>query len=503
LRLKASADCGRLDALLSDPGFFFYAAPRSLIAVFRLLQDEEPRKLARAYELVAHLLQRELPADRASYLELAALQLGLSRVADNWNGSRPRSSWRPQWVAWAAVTPHRVVALHPGLGSMVVGRHDGRVIIATGGGGPFPIHFWDAETGELTIRSRPPMQPPSVPRALCWTKLDDSPLIVAGGEDGRVWAVRPSGAIVWTTEAVLDSGHITFEYAVDSDDPKPGESIVEARPTPVAAIVIGKWAPLCASVRKRNSRAGLCDPSAASEQRAIRLARSWNRTARSGFRPGNRSGIFARGDFFHVPRDRLFWRESDLGERYTGPCRVVAESLFARYSVANSARREGEPRSSNGDCHFGKGRRAGGCRGNGKREGMDLESQDRRDSCGSVRCGQRVLDRACDGDSCGGRRRRERHGDGRLDGTICRQRRSSLPSRSRRKYHGHLYAGRFRIGCRMPVRSCPVETGVSPNIGAPPKDAPPAHSRCERRWSELFSPGCSALITSRLPGWKN
>ncbi|MGD0438462.1 MAG: caspase family protein, partial [Bryobacteraceae bacterium] len=191
-----AAACDMLDELLSEPGFITAGAPRSVLLSFDAAKEKVSQRMAKAYELVAHLIPGELPGNRASYLQLAAIQLGFPEVVSAFRDLDLTRSWYPAWARWSAVAPHRVIARHDSLAAVAAGRFEGRPILATGARGQVPIIFWDAETGE-------PVAAPPAPNAqataefLLWTELDDQPLVVAAGHEGTVWAMRPSGVLVW------------------------------------------------------------------------------------------------------------------------------------------------------------------------------------------------------------------------------------------------------------------------------------------------------------------
>ncbi len=109
-----AAVAGELPRLIVDPGYLACAAPPGLLAAFSATRDPNSLLVAAAYERAMHRLRSASPADRLSYLELAAQRAGAIVLAESIATYPMQRRWSVRWTQLPPDYPHRVLVGHRG-----------------------------------------------------------------------------------------------------------------------------------------------------------------------------------------------------------------------------------------------------------------------------------------------------------------------------------------------------------------------------------------------------
>jgi hypothetical protein len=127
-----AAAAGRLDELIVDPGFLLVAEAKPLMSALGSAFTEDARLAASAYRLAHHRLDRASPADRRSYLELAARRIGATVLADRTHTLSGAVAWQPIWTTRRR--PRTILTRHQEFASaLAVGDVDGETVAVSGG----------------------------------------------------------------------------------------------------------------------------------------------------------------------------------------------------------------------------------------------------------------------------------------------------------------------------------------------------------------------------------
>src|SRR5204863_3893526 len=141
-----AAEAGLLDQLVVDPLFLVAAEPGSLRVVLSRSHTREARRFAAVYSVAAHELDIS-PAERASYLELAARKLRFAVPGDAFAALDLPRSWSARGAVWEATTPHWMLVGHrEKVDAVAIAEWKGRLVIVSGG--PHELRLWDFETLE-------------------------------------------------------------------------------------------------------------------------------------------------------------------------------------------------------------------------------------------------------------------------------------------------------------------------------------------------------------------
>ena len=182
-----AAACGRLDGLLTDPGYTVVADIDRLLPLLWNAASAEAREAAAVVQLASADLRGRQEDERASYLELAARMRGADAMADRIAALLPDRAWTVPRARWHTPAAHVRLTGHQGTVSAVATSVvDGRPV-AVSGGHDGTVRMWDlrdlVQLGE----------PLDGHRGEVWTvaagTVDGRPVAVSGGWDAtiRVW----------------------------------------------------------------------------------------------------------------------------------------------------------------------------------------------------------------------------------------------------------------------------------------------------------------------------
>ncbi len=183
-------DCGRLDALLTDPGFLVAADVDRLVPLLWDAASPEAKSAAAIVQLASADLRGRAVDERVSYLELAARMRGASEMADRITALIPDHPWTAPNVRWRPPADHVSLTGHDGVvWAVAVGEIDDQPI-AVSAGDDGTIRVWDLQT--MTPMGEPLRGHDGGVLAVVVAALRDQPVAVSGGDDGtiRVWDLR-------------------------------------------------------------------------------------------------------------------------------------------------------------------------------------------------------------------------------------------------------------------------------------------------------------------------
>ena len=190
--VQHAADAGRLDELLTDPGFLVHADPATLIASLPVAVSESAQLTAAVYRTSVAGHPRGSPTGRRDMLAVDAARFrastllrGLVSVADV-----SGSGWRPRWATGGQLSSTALRATLAGHKYRVAGvacaeLGDRRVAVTVGWDGT--LRIWDLLSG--TQVGGPLTSSNDNLFAVACTELDGRPIAVTGGRDQavRVW----------------------------------------------------------------------------------------------------------------------------------------------------------------------------------------------------------------------------------------------------------------------------------------------------------------------------
>ena len=182
-----AARAGRIDDLLTDPGFLLAAGRPQLLAAASAARSEPARAAADAYRRAAHHLRTAPPGQHASYLQLAARCGRAPQLADALDSYRPPGTWSSRWASWQLTTPHHALTGHTGwVRAVAAAELDGRPV-AISAGDDRTVRVWDLATG--TPVGDPFTGHTSYVNAVAAAELDGRPVAISAGDDRtvRVW----------------------------------------------------------------------------------------------------------------------------------------------------------------------------------------------------------------------------------------------------------------------------------------------------------------------------
>jgi hypothetical protein len=126
-----AAAAGRLDRLITDPGFLLAADPRPLILALHSLVTEEGRRAGAAHRLARHRLERASAGNRLFQLELRARRVRATALADRAHACSGPARWHP--ISAIGSRPREILARHQHFAfALAVGDVDGEPVVSGG-----------------------------------------------------------------------------------------------------------------------------------------------------------------------------------------------------------------------------------------------------------------------------------------------------------------------------------------------------------------------------------
>ncbi|WP_182876014.1 WD40 repeat domain-containing protein [Microbispora sp. H10670] len=237
-----AAAIGELVVLVNRPDFLVAAEPGGVLRA--LSRPGVTGRYAEVYRRAGRLLADRDRGERASYLQMAAYELGEAEAAEAFAGLPPERRWTPLWASMLRHHPGRVVGAHPGgvLAMLWFPRPDGTTVVTAGPDGT--VRFWDLRTHTVLGVLKLPSATPAARLALLGTG-DEAVLAVAALH--QVWladpermevtgsvAARPGSPVTAMSPTVLeDRAVVVLGYAdgvVQAVDPFTGEPVTEPVP---------------------------------------------------------------------------------------------------------------------------------------------------------------------------------------------------------------------------------------------------------------------------------
>jgi hypothetical protein len=115
-----------------DALFLVAAKPDRLLRVLPQVQSDQARSTRSVYEAASHRLGTAPPGVRAAYLQMAARQQGLGRLADSFEAAGVIMPWTVPWAAWQPAPAHRIIYSNDYWHYVGVGLVDRRPVLVIG-----------------------------------------------------------------------------------------------------------------------------------------------------------------------------------------------------------------------------------------------------------------------------------------------------------------------------------------------------------------------------------
>jgi WD40 repeat protein len=233
---------GDLASLVARPDFLVVAEPTAVLHALASTTDDDSR--ATAYQRTGWLLADRSWGERATYLELAAFEIGDDAVAAEFGRLSVERAWFPLWVSVVRHRPGRIVGTHLGgvLDMLTFSDPTGTTIVTCGDNGT--VRFWDLRTHTLLGAVDLPSTTPAAQLAVV-DRGGQAVLLVTAPRE--VWVVdlktyeavdsmptRADSSVTAVATVWLDDvGAIALGYAdgaVQVVEPAAGESLIGPLP---------------------------------------------------------------------------------------------------------------------------------------------------------------------------------------------------------------------------------------------------------------------------------
>ena len=212
-----AARAGRIDDLLTDPGYLLAAGRPQLLAAADTARSAPAQAAADAYRHAAPHLRAAPAEQHASYLQLAARCGQAPQLADALDRCRPPGTWSTRWASWRLEPPHHAFTAHTGpVEAVAAAELEGRPVVVSGGDDG-TVRVWDLATGLPVSRTSLTGHTGPV-AAVVVAELEGRPVVVSGGDDGtvRVWDLA-TGLPVSRTSFTGHTGPVGAVAAAELD----------------------------------------------------------------------------------------------------------------------------------------------------------------------------------------------------------------------------------------------------------------------------------------------
>ncbi|MGW2611980.1 caspase family protein [Streptomyces mirabilis] len=190
-----AARCGRLDELVTDPGYLAHAEPDELLPALDHVTTPGARLVRSVYRASSGVHRRLPPQRRRLVLATDAARFGATELH---RALVPPLRWFPRWATGQQISPALRATLVGGDKPVTASACtvlDGRPVAVTTGH-DCVVRLWDLDTG--AVRATLTGHTDTVDAVAC-TVMDGRPLVVTAGRDAELRVWNPATGAVWST----------------------------------------------------------------------------------------------------------------------------------------------------------------------------------------------------------------------------------------------------------------------------------------------------------------
>lgn len=185
-----AAKAGRLDELLTDPGFLLAAEPARLVRALPNAASEDAVLAAGVFRRAAAQIRDCAPDEAASYLGLHAYQADAADLARRVGELGIERRWATRWARWLAPDAYLAIGQHGADVTAIAACVVDEVPIAVSGGDDGTLRIWNL----IASQAISPALEAHKGRisAIATGTVDDEPVAVSGGLDHKLcmWDLR-------------------------------------------------------------------------------------------------------------------------------------------------------------------------------------------------------------------------------------------------------------------------------------------------------------------------